>query len=97
MSTPPTTGAAEGAASTRRCSSSLRRQGLRIACAGIALPNDASVGLHRAAGFELVGTYRSIGWKAGAWRDVAWWQLLLAPGDGEPPREPGPPVRLPGP
>ncbi len=75
----------------------LRRQGLRIACAGIALPNDASVGLHRAAGFELVGTYRSIGWKAGAWRDVAWWQLLLAPGDGEPPREPGPPVRLPGP
>jgi phosphinothricin acetyltransferase len=72
----------------------LRRQGLRVACAGIALPNDASVGLHRAAGFELVGTYRSIGWKAGAWRDVAWLQLLLAPGDDDPPREPGPPQRL---
>jgi phosphinothricin acetyltransferase len=72
----------------------LRRQGLRIACAGIALPNDASVGLHRAVGFELVGTYRSIGWKAGAWRDVAWWQCPLAPGDADPPREPGPPERL---
>jgi L-amino acid N-acyltransferase YncA len=75
----------------------LRRQGLRIACAGIAMPNDASVGLHRAAGFELVGTYRSIGWKAGAWHDVSWWQVLLAPGaDGVPP-EPGPPARLPQP
>jgi phosphinothricin acetyltransferase len=74
----------------------LRRQGLRIACAGIALPNDASVGLHRALGFEPVGTYRDIGWKAGAWRDVSWWQLQLAPGarDDGPPPEPGEPQRL---
>jgi phosphinothricin acetyltransferase len=75
----------------------LRRQGLRIACAGIALPNDASVALHRAVGFEPVGTYPAIGWKAGAWRDVAWWQLQLAPGEREdegPPAEPGPPARL---
>jgi phosphinothricin acetyltransferase len=73
----------------------LRRQGLRSACAGIALPNEASVGLHRALGFELVGTYRAIGWKAGAWRDVAWWQLQL--GDDSAPAEPGPPARLPTP
>ena len=74
----------------------LCRQGLRIACAGIALPNDASVGLHRALGFEHVGTYREIGWKAGAWRDVAWWQLQLAPAarDDGPPPEPGGPQRL---
>ncbi|HVF76660.1 MAG TPA: GNAT family N-acetyltransferase [Solirubrobacteraceae bacterium] len=66
----------------------LRRQGLRSAIAGIALPNDASIGLHEAFGFELVGTYRAIGWKAGAWRDVSWWQLQLAPdaaGHGPPP------------
>lgn len=78
----------------------LRRQGLRMACAGIALPNDASVALHRAAGFEPVGTYRAIGWKAGAWRDVSWWQLPLTEGEdaGEgPPAEPGPPARLPPP
>jgi phosphinothricin acetyltransferase len=78
----------------------LRRQGLRVACAGITLPNDASVGLHRAAGFEPVGIYRAIGWKAGAWRDVSWWQVQLAPGVDDraaPPAEPGPPARLPAP
>ena len=73
----------------------LRRQRLHSALAGITLPNDASVGLHRALGFEHVGTYRSIGWKAGAWRDVAWWQLALAPaslgeGEGAPPEPLGP-------
>ena len=73
----------------------LRGQGFRSACAGIALPNDASVALHRALGFEHVGTYRDIGWKAGAWRDVAWWQLQLAPDAprDEPPPEPGAPRR----
>jgi L-amino acid N-acyltransferase YncA len=67
----------------------LRGQRYRTACAGIALPNDASLALHQALGFEHVGTYRSIGWKAGAWRDVSWWQLSLLPeaGDG-PPAEP---------
>ena len=72
----------------------LRRQGLRIACAGITLPNDASVGLHSALGFEHVGTYRRIGWKAGAWRDVSCWQLLLGPDDDGPPPEPLGPQRL---
>ncbi len=71
----------------------MRAQGLQIACAGVTLPNDASVGLHRALGFELVGTYRAIGWKAGAWHDVSWWQLRLAPvgeHDGALPPEPRP-------
>ncbi len=72
----------------------MRRQGLRVACAGITVPNDASVGLHQAVGFERVGTYRRIGWKAGAWRDVSWWQLLLAPVDDGAPADPGPPERL---
>jgi L-amino acid N-acyltransferase YncA len=73
----------------------LRRQGLYVAVAGITLPNDASIGLHRALGFELVGTYREIGWKAGAWRDVSWWQLALRPADaGRPPAEPLGPQRL---
>jgi phosphinothricin acetyltransferase len=74
----------------------LARQGLRIACAGITLPNDASVALHEGFGFELVGIYRRIGWKAGSWRDVGWWQLELTdPSAGTPP-EPAPPVRLEG-
>ena len=75
----------------------LTDQGFRIACAGITLPNDASVGLHEALGFQPVGVYRRIGFKLGAWRDVGWWQLELAAppdqGDDEPPREPAPPAR----
>jgi L-amino acid N-acyltransferase YncA len=61
----------------------LRSRGLRTLCAGVALPNDASDGLHRALGFEEVGVYRRIGWKFGCWHDVRWWQLQL--GDGAPP------------
>jgi phosphinothricin acetyltransferase len=38
---------------------------------GITLPNEASVALHRAVGFELVGTYREIGHKFGKYWDVA--------------------------
>jgi L-amino acid N-acyltransferase YncA len=72
----------------------LREQRIHVACAGITLPNDASVGLHESLGFQPVGIYRGIGWKAGAWRDVGWWQLRLVPdGDAEagPPPEPLPP------
>lgn len=64
----------------------LRGRGFRMACAGITLPNEASVALHESLGFERVGVNREIGWKNGAWRDVGWWQLELAPpGDGPPP------------
>ena len=68
----------------------LRAQRFQIACAGITVPNVASVGLHESLGFELVGIYRRIGWKAGAWRDVGWWQLHLVPArdDGQTPPEP---------
>jgi phosphinothricin acetyltransferase len=55
----------------------LAEQGYRIALGGIALPNDASVALHRACGFERVGVYRGIGFKQDAWWDVEWWQLDL--------------------
>lgn len=74
----------------------LRRQGLQIVCAGITLPNEASVALHESFGFELVGVYRRIGWKAGAWHDVGWWQLDLMPASSVDPAEPDGPVRLDG-
>jgi L-amino acid N-acyltransferase YncA len=72
----------------------LMQQGLQIVCAGITLPNAASVGLHESFGFELVGVYRRIGWKFDAWQDVGWWQLDLIPPGNETPPEPGPPARL---
>lgn len=55
----------------------LAARGYHAAFAGIALPNDASVGLHEAMGFAPVGIYREVGWKLGGWRDVGWWQRLL--------------------
>jgi L-amino acid N-acyltransferase YncA len=65
----------------------LTERGYRTAVGGMTLPNEASVALHRAMGFELVGTYRRIGYKLGAWHDVAWMQRPLATG-GDPPAEP---------
>ncbi len=59
-------------------------RGFLTAVAGMTLPNPASEGLHRALGFEPAGTYRRIGWKHGAWHDVAWTQRELAPRAGEP-------------
>ena len=47
------------------------------AFAGVALPNEASIALHEAMGFTYLGTYREVGWKMGAWRDVGWWQRRL--------------------
>jgi L-amino acid N-acyltransferase YncA len=40
----------------------LAARGYRRAMAGMTLPNEASAGLHRALGFELVGVYRKVGW-----------------------------------
>lgn len=65
----------------------LAERGFRTAVAGMTLPNPASEGLHRALGFEKVGVYRRIGWKHGAWHDVAWVQRTLASTD-DPPAEP---------
>ncbi len=72
----------------------LRRQGFHVACAGVTLPNEASVGLHESLGFLPVGVYRRIGFKFGAWWDVGWWQLDLLRAGPDPPREPEPPARI---
>ena len=65
---------------------SLVDRGYLTALAGMTLPNAASEGLHRALGFEPVGTWRRIGWKFGAWHDVLWMQRHLA-SPTEPPVE----------
>jgi len=68
----------------------LRDLGYVAAYAGITLPNPASVGLHEAMGFRLVGVYRGVGYKRGGWHDVAWWQLPLADPLPADPAEPRP-------
>ena len=80
-------GAGTGRALYRRLLAELPPLGYVTAFAGIALPNDASVGLHTGLGFTPVGVYRAAGFKAGRWHDVGWWQLPLGP----PPEEPAEP------
>lgn len=46
--------------------------------------NAASIGVHRAAGFEHVGTFKSIGWKHGQWLDTVLMQRALGDGDTTP-------------
>jgi L-amino acid N-acyltransferase YncA len=67
----------------------LRAQGFRSACAGITLPNGASIGLHEAAGFEALGVYKNVGFKLGEWRDVGWWRFALTE-NSDPPAAPIP-------
>ncbi len=66
----------------------LRQLGYFRATAGITLPNAASVALHRSFGFTQVGVYRSVGFKLGAWHDVAWFETEIQPivRDPAPPR-----------
>lgn len=52
--------------------------GFHSAIAGITLPNDPSLALHRRLGFEHVGTVRDAGFKHDAWHAVAFYQKVLA-------------------
>ncbi len=47
--------------------------------------NTASVAIHAAAGFRLVGTFRSVGFKHGRWLDTVLMQRPLGKGDGSSP------------
>lgn len=55
----------------------LRAEELHRAYAVIALPNPASVALHRRFGFSEVGTMREVGRKHGRWWDVLWMERPL--------------------
>jgi L-amino acid N-acyltransferase YncA len=62
----------------------LIERGFRVAVAKMTLPNPASEGLHAALGFRPVGVHRRIGYKNGAWHDVAITQLDLVTDDAPP-------------
>jgi L-amino acid N-acyltransferase YncA len=63
----------------------LALQRIRNVYAGITLPNAASEGMHSRAGFRLVGTYHHVGYKFGAWHDVAWFERAILPAVANPP------------
>ena len=54
----------------------LKGEDIHRAFGGVTLPNEASVAVHKAAGFGLIGTYNQIGRKFGKFWDVA---LYLRP------------------
>jgi L-amino acid N-acyltransferase YncA len=82
---PSSQGRGVGTALYEQLFEELRDRRMRTVCAGVTLPNEASVALHERLGFAPVGIYKAIGWKRGEWRDVGWWQLhLQPPGEGHP-------------
>ncbi|WP_224269936.1 arsinothricin resistance N-acetyltransferase ArsN1 family B [Haloprofundus salinisoli] len=68
----------------------LEAQGYVNVYAGTTLPNPASVGFHRAMGFDPVGIYENAGFKRGEWHDVQWFARALCPH----PEDPDPPASL---
>lgn len=62
----------------------LKGQGLRMAYAGIVLPNEKSVCLHKALGFNEVGVFHDAGYKFGQWLDVLWLEKMICTKEERP-------------
>ncbi|MBV5303756.1 MAG: N-acetyltransferase [Chlorobium sp.] len=56
---------------------SLCKTGCHVVLGCIALPNEASVGLHESFGFRKVAHFCEVGRKFGQWLDVGYWELQL--------------------
>ena len=57
----------------------LKAKGFHSAISIIALPNDASVGLHEKYNFRKAAHFSEVGYKFGQWHDVGYWQASLRP------------------
>lgn len=55
----------------------LKAGGAHAVIGGVALPNEASLRLHRKFGFEKVAHFKEVGFKFSRWIDVTYWQLIL--------------------
>ena len=73
-----------GRALYERLLEDLARKGFCNAYAGITMPNEGSIALHRSLGFESIGVFKAVGRKFGKWHDVAWFQRALR---SSPPQE----------
>jgi L-amino acid N-acyltransferase YncA len=62
----------------------LRLQGYVQVFAGIALPNEKSMGLHTNLGFKPIGVFKQVGYKIGQWHDTYWCQLALCEAPSAP-------------
>jgi phosphinothricin acetyltransferase len=57
----------------------LRTAGVHAVIGGVALPNDASLGLHQKLEFEKVAHFKEVGFKFNRWIDVIYWERILNP------------------
>jgi phosphinothricin acetyltransferase len=55
----------------------LRGEDIRLAVAGITIPNDASIALHERFGFTPAGVMHEVGRKFDRYWDVAWYEKVL--------------------
>lgn len=66
----------------------LERAGIRKVMAVIGDSDNAgSIGVHRALGFEHVGTVKACGWKFGRWLDIVLMERAIGEADRTPPQE----------
>jgi phosphinothricin acetyltransferase len=75
------TGRGIGAAMYRVLIDALKNEDIWRVLAGITLPNDASVALHRRFGFTEVGVFTECGRKFGKYWDVVWMERPLRLGE----------------
>jgi len=66
----------------------LKIQGYQTVYGVISLPNEKSLALHAAFGFETLGVFPKSGYKLGKWHDIIWLQKALS----EFPDKPVPPT-----
>jgi phosphinothricin acetyltransferase len=66
----------------------LKIQGYQTVYGVISLPNEKSLALHAAFGFETLGVFPKSGYKLGNWHDIIWLQKSL----GDYPDAPVPPT-----
>jgi phosphinothricin acetyltransferase len=74
---PDATGVGLGTRLYQRLFEGIAGLDLHRAYAGITLPNEASLALHRRFGFREVGTFREVGFKFGRYWDVLWLEKPL--------------------
>ncbi len=74
---PDATGRGVGSALYGALFAALDGEDLHRAYAGVALPNDTSIGLHERHGFRAIGTFNEVGRKFGRYWDVRWFERDL--------------------
>ncbi|MGV1009140.1 MAG: GNAT family N-acetyltransferase [Dermatophilaceae bacterium] len=73
----PARGRGVGRALYERLLALLTADAVHLAVAVVALPNPASIALHRSLGFVEVGTMHQVGFKLGRWVDTLWLERPL--------------------